>query len=104
MEHWMSTYRWSFTETKAATRSQSQISNFSTVVREHQPRRQLCQKSCGSGRADEEGAALTGSGDVRKGQLDLVDAHGPCLARRGGSWDRQWVLCSAGSGRAFEAL
>lgn len=38
---------------KSSHRKPEHISNFSTVVSEHQPLRQLCQKNCGSGRADE---------------------------------------------------
>lgn len=38
---------------KSSNTKPEHISNFSTVVSEHQPLRQLCQKNCGSGRADE---------------------------------------------------
>lgn len=46
---------------KSSNTKPEHISNFSTVVSDHQPLRQLCQ-NCGSGRADEEGAVLTGPG------------------------------------------
>lgn len=79
---------------KSSNTKPEHISNFSTVVSDHQPLRQLCQ-NCGSGRADEEGAVLTGPGDVRKRQLDAVDAHGRCHGRGAG----------AGTGsRCFAAL
>lgn len=84
LHHWDSLEMWgTFNElyrNKSSNTKPEHINNFNTAVSEHQPLSQLCQKNCVSGRTD---VVSTGSGDVSKKQLGVVDVHGPCHGREG---------------------